>query len=227
MTKKSELIEINPDRPSSGTVIWLHGLGASGDDFVPVARELSALNLRFVFPHAPFQPVTINGGYVMRAWYDIISPAVDAHADEAGMKKAVDFVHRLITEEEHTGTSSEKIVLAGFSQGAVIALLTGLTYPKKLAGILALSGYLPQPDQTIHHATSINQQTPIFLGHGTNDNIVPYQLSEKVFRILQETNYPVELHSYPMAHSVCMNEISDIEEWLKKILSPKIIRKTD
>jgi len=212
-------IEINPTTKARGTVIWLHGLGASGDDFVPVGKQLNMenLNLKFIFPHAPMQPVTINGGYVMRAWYDIIAMFFDGHADESGMQQAVAQIHQLIAEEEQKGTASEKILLAGFSQGAVISLLAGLTYSKKLAGILALSGYLPHPEPTVAKTTLANQQTPVFLGHGTGDTVVPCFLGEKVFNALKNNDHPVEWHQYLMAHSVCLEEIQDITEWLKKI----------
>ncbi|MDX1902180.1 MAG: alpha/beta hydrolase-fold protein [Gammaproteobacteria bacterium] len=221
MAEENDKIEINPSGPSRGSVIWLHGLGASGDDFVPVARELNTLgfNLRFIFPHAPMQPVTINGGYVMRAWYDIVSLSIDSHADTSGMEKTEQTIHALIQAEEKNGTPTEKIILAGFSQGAVMALLTGLRYPKKLAGILALSGYLPHPNETIANAPKKNHATPIFIGHGTADTIVPCILGKTVFDALQHAQYSVEWHDYLMPHSVCMEEVADIAQWMGKIYS--------
>lgn len=212
-------IEINPSTTPVGTVIWLHGLGADGHDFVPIVSELNlsdALPLRFVFPHAPMIPVTINNGYVMRAWYDIVSMAMDHHADQSGIDQSAQQLRELIEREEHLGMKSEKIILAGFSQGAVIALTTALTFPKKLGGVLALSGYLPHSEKVIQTANAANQNTPIFQAHGRQDALVPYFLGERLHHFLMEHHYPVSWHTYDMAHSVCLEEIRDIAEWLKQ-----------
>lgn len=223
MTNMLTCIEMGPPASPLGSIILLHGLGADGSDFVSIIQELNLpvnLPLRFVFPNAPMMPVTINNGYVMRAWYDILSLTVDRHADQAGIDASIKKIHELIQQEENRGIPSDKIILAGFSQGAVIALTTGLTYPAKLGGIIALSGYLPYQDQALQQASLSNKSIPIFLGHGTDDTIVPYALGESVFHLLQKNHYPVESHTYRMAHSVCAEEIRDMATFLKKIYTP-------
>lgn len=215
--KLLSFIEVKPKTPAIGTIIWLHGLGADGNDFAPIVRELNVaerLPLHFIFPHAPMRAVTINSGYVMRAWYDIVSTNIDSHADQQGIDESVAQLQLLIENEINSGIPSEKIILAGFSQGAVIALTTGLTYADKLGGILALSGYLPNPEQALQFAAPANKHTPIFLGHGTEDNIVPHNLGEKLYTALKEHRFPVSWHSYAMSHSVCYEEIQDIAKWL-------------
>ena len=222
MVEQLDCVEINPSKKPISTVIWLHGLGADGHDFVPVVSELripDTLPVRFVFPHAPMIPVTINGGYVMRAWYDIVSMSIDYHADQTGIEHSVKKLHDIISREEQLGIKTEKIILAGFSQGAVIALTTALTFPKKLGGVLALSGYLPQPEKVIQEANVSNQMTPIFQAHGKQDALVPYLLGERLYHILKEHHYPVSWHSYEMAHSVCVEEIHDISQWLTKCVT--------
>lgn len=208
-------IEINSSRPSVGTVIWLHGLGADGYDFVPIANELNAFTqipLRFVFPHAPMIPVTLNNGYVMRAWYDIVSLQIEQHADQTGIENSVQLVGELIAREEKKGVMANKIILAGFSQGAVIALTAGLSFPKRLAGVIALSGYLPKIALTNAHPA--NQDMPIFVGHGSQDTIVPHSLGDATYQALHAHHYSVSWHSYPMPHSVCAAEIQDIAKWV-------------
>lgn len=220
-TRFLETIELNPTNKATASVIWLHGLGADGNDFTPIIPELNLpnnLSIRFIFPNAPMQPVTINNGYIMRAWYDIVSLESTKHADEEGIKKSVHELGRLIEREENLGIPSERIILAGFSQGAVIALSTGLTYHKRLAGILALSGYLPFSEKIMATKTLENKNTPIFLAHGTGDNVVPYFLGEATRDILQKNGLAVAWHSYRMAHSVCMEEIQDIGKWIKETL---------
>ncbi len=215
-------IEINPESPAIGSIIWLHGLGADGNDFAPIVRELNVaerLPLRFVFPHAPMRAVTINSGYVMRAWYDIVSMNIDSHADQAGIDESVYQLKQLIENEINLGIPSEKIILAGFSQGAVIALTTGLTFSEKLGGLLALSGYLPNAEQTLQILAPANKNIPIFLGHGTDDNVVPFSLGEKVYSALKHHKQPVSWHSYAMSHSVCYEEIQDIAKWLIDIFA--------
>lgn len=213
-------IEINPTAPAIGTVILLHGLGADGNDFVPMVKELrlpADVPLRFVFPNAPLRPVTINNGYVMPAWFDIISMNIDQRADQNGLNESVNALNQLVDNEIKLGKSSDKIVLAGFSQGAVIALACGLRMKQPLAGILALSGYLPNAKELAKEADASNRKTPIFIGHGTQDPIVPYNVGNTAFEVLKESGFDAQWHSYAMAHSVCEKEIQDIANWLKKI----------
>lgn len=222
MTMKPTLdcIEINPPIKEIGSVIWLHGLGADGTDFVPIVSELnlpSELPLRFVFPHAPQRPVTINNGYVMRAWFDIYSINSLHRIDQEGIQQSVAHLETLIENELNRGIPSDKIILAGFSQGAVIALTTGLRYTKSLAGVLALSGYLPNAEKVFSEASAKNYTTPIFVAHGTADTIVPYVLGQQTYELLLRNKYRVNWHSYDMPHSVCEEEIGDIAEWLRII----------
>ena len=220
MSNPLSSIEINPQEFPGGSIIWLHGLGADGNDFVSIVPELKLplnLPLRFIFPHAPLMPVTINGGYVMRAWYDIRSLTIEDHADQLGIEASTKKLQELIQHEKTLGIPTEKIILAGFSQGAVIALTTGLTYPDRLGGIIALSGYLPHGNQVLQKATTANQTIPIFAAHGREDTIVPYRLGENTSDLLQKNHYRVEWHSYRMPHSVCAEEIRDIADFLKKI----------
>lgn len=216
-----ETIEINPAIPPVASVIWLHGLGADGNDFAPIVPALSipdTLPIRFIFPHAPMQAVTINNGYIMRAWYDIVSTEINKHADQQGIADSVSRISQLIEREIQRGIPSHKIILGGFSQGAVIALTVGLTYQHTLAGILGLSGYLPAAE-VFSQASAANKNTPVFLGHGTDDPIVPYFLGEAAHSSLSQHHYTVTWRSYTMGHSVCMEEIQDIGEWMKKIIS--------
>lgn len=213
-------IEINPQTPAIGSVIWLHGLGADGNDFVPIVPELklpATLPIRFIFPNAPMRPVTINNGYVMPAWYDIFSMAINQRIDSTGIAESVKQIEQIIAREEQRGIPSNKIVLAGFSQGSVVALTTGLGYAKKLAGILALSGYLPDADQAMASASTENKTTPIFVGHGISDTVVPQFLGLHAYDVLNRNGYPVSWHSYMMQHSVCEEEIADIGTWLQKV----------
>lgn len=215
-----DYVEINPPTKEIGTVIWLHGLGADGHDFVPIVQELnlpSELSLRFVFPHAPLRPITINNGYVMRGWFDIYSLNSLNQYDQEGIDESVNLLKKLIDKELQRGIPAEKIVLAGFSQGASIALSTGLHYPKSLAGIMALSTYLPNAEKMLAEANSANFTTPIFLVHGTEDNILPYTLGMQLYDILIKYKYLVTWHSYVMTHTVNEEEIGDIAEWLQEI----------
>lgn len=217
-----ESIEINPEHKPIGSVIWLHGLGADGNDFVPIVQEMDLpqdLPLRFIFPHAPLRPVTINNGYVMRAWFDIYSMSIQQQIDEAGINDSIHHLENLIAKEQQHGIPSNKIILAGFSQGAVIALSTGLRYSKPLAGMMALSGFLPLADKVLAEASAQNFTTPIFIGHGTDDAIVPYRLGQITSDVLQKNKYPVSWHSYAMQHSVSQDEIGDIANWLRRIFS--------
>lgn len=213
-------VEINPKQEPKGTVIWLHGLGADGHDFVPIIQQLnlaSHLPLRFIFPHAPMRPVTLNNGYVMRAWYDINSLTGDHRVDQEGIKESIKWIEELIKAENARGIPTDKIILAGFSQGAVIALTTGLGYPDTLGGILALSGYLPQAENVLSNASAANQSIPIFLAHGTDDDVVPYLMGQQIYNLLHERHYSVSWHKYMMSHSVCKEEIDDISQWLTQI----------
>ncbi len=213
-------IEVNPPSTIKHSVIWLHGLGADGNDFVPIVKELhlpDALGVRFVFPHAPIIPITINNGYEMRAWYNISQPDLHDRIDKAGIQQSVSAVHQLIQHEMERGLSATNIILAGFSQGAAIALSTGLCYPQKLGGLIALSGYLPLMEDVLQNATAVNRQTPIFIAHGMEDFLVPEVLSKKVVAALEQAGYPVSSHSYAMQHTVCLEEVNDISAWMRGV----------
>jgi phospholipase/carboxylesterase len=206
------------------SVIVLHGLGADGNDFVPVAQELDlspAGDVRFVFPHAPVMPVTINGGYEMRAWYDILGADLVQREDEKGLRSSLAQVEALIEREKARGIPAGRIVLAGFSQGCAMALLTGLRHREKLGGIVGMSGYLPLAATTAAERHPANAATPIFLAHGRMDPVVPLARATASRDALQALGYPVEWHEYPMAHSVCKEEIADLNRWLVGVLAAK------
>ena len=202
-----------------GSVIWMHGLGADGNDFVPVVKELGLpdnLPLRFIFPHAPMRAVTINGGHVMRAWYDIFEiSSIERKVDEAGIRESQRAVEALIAREVSRGIAENRIVLAGFSQGGAIALHTGLRHKQALAGILALSTYLPLANSLEAEASAANRKIPIFMAHGTQDNVIPISIAENSHQELKRHGYSVEWQAYPMAHSVAMEEIEHIGAWLQ------------
>lgn len=202
-------------------VIWLHGLGADGHDFEPIVGELnlpSELAIRFIFPHAPMIPVTINNGYVMRAWYDILAMDIGSQQDEKGVRESQQFVADLIDHQIAIGIPSERIVLAGFSQGGAIILQTGLRLEKKLAGLMALSTYLPLADSFEAERTSHNAQTSIFMAHGDQDPVVIPELAYRSRSRLEQAGYSVEWHEYAgMQHGVCETEISHIRAWLLKV----------
>ncbi len=198
-------------------IIWMHGLGADGHDFEAIVPELQLPNLndfKFIFPHAPIQSVTINNGMQMRAWYDILEMSFDRKVDQAGIKASVDLIHYLIENEINSGVKPENIFLAGFSQGGVIALQTALCYPKKLAGIIALSTYLPEFSQIKNNFNPANSQTPVFMAHGTMDNVVHYDYAKQAYDALLKENYSVNWREYPMPHSVCQEEIRDISSFI-------------
>jgi phospholipase/carboxylesterase len=224
MEKILETIEIETGRNPAASIIWMHGLGADGNDFVPVVHELDlpgAPAIRFVFPHAPTRPVTINGGAVMRAWYDVTFGDLEGksrRADERGMRESQAQIAALIEREVRRGVGSDEIVLAGFSQGGAIALQTGLRCPSKLAGVVALSTYLPLAESLPQEAASANQGTPVFMAHGTFDPVVPYLMGTGSRTFLAGLGYPVEWHEYPMQHSVCLEEIQDVGAWLRRVL---------
>ena len=206
------------------TVIVLHGLGADGNDFVPVARELdlaAAGAVRFVFPHAPVIPVTINGGYSMRAWYDILAADLAQREDEAGLRKSLAQVDALIAREKSRGVPADRIVVAGFSQGCAMALLTGLRHAERLGGVVGLSGYLPLAATTAAERHAANASTPIFLAHGRTDPVVPIARAIASRDVLTALGYPVEWHEYPMGHTLCMEEIADLNRWLLDRLRPR------
>jgi len=212
-------IEIETKTPVEKSIIWLHGLGADGSDFVPIINELdlpSADGIRFIFPHAPVIPVTFNNGYAMRAWFDIYELSLHAKVDEARILASVQAINQLIVNEEARGILSNQIILAGFSQGAVIALNTGIRYPKPLGGVLALSGFLPLATQVFANASLANQHLPIFVGHGTEDALVPYAFGKTTYMDLKQAGYPVDWHSYQMGHTVCGPELQDISRWLQE-----------
>ena len=202
-----------------GSVIWMHGLGADGNDFVPVVKELGLpdnLPLRFIFPHAPMRAVTINGGHVMRAWYDIFEiSSIERKVDEAGIRESQRAVEALIAREVSRGIAENRIVLAGFSQGGAIALHTGLRHQQALAGILALSTYLPLANSLDAEASAANRKIPIFMAHGTQDNVIPISIAEHSHQALQRHGYAVQWQKYPMAHSVSMEEIQHVGAWLQ------------
>lgn len=217
-----DCIEIDPAGAASATVIWLHGLGADGHDFVPIVPELglpAGHSLRFVFPNAPVQPVTINGGMAMRAWYDILGMNIVAREDAAGINASRTAVEALVARENARGIAADRIVLAGFSQGGAIALHTGLRHAARLAGIMALSTYLPLRDTLGREATPANRRVPIFMAHGTSDPVLPVQLGETSRDLLAAADYKVAWHSYNMQHQVCMDEINAVGVWLRKILA--------
>jgi phospholipase/carboxylesterase len=201
-------------------VIWLHGLGADGHDFEPLVPELRlSFAARFVFPHAPVRPVTINGGMAMRAWYDILGFDHRAREDEAGIRASAAAVTELIDREVDRGIPTQRIVLAGFSQGGAIALHTALREPRALGGLMALSTYLPLAATLAVERSAANARLPIFLAHGTSDNVLPHSLGETSRRTLEAQDYAVDWHSYAMAHSVCVEEIGAISAWLAALPS--------
>ncbi|RMH61565.1 MAG: carboxylesterase [Zetaproteobacteria bacterium] len=205
-----------------GAVIWLHGLGADGHDFEPIVLQLGLprdMPLRFIFPHAPAMPVTINGGYVMPAWYDIRRDDLGVEHDEAGIMRSALAIQALIEQQNMKGIDNRRIVLAGFSQGAAMALHLGLRLRERLAGIIALSGYLLLPARLAKEATRAALETPVFMAHGLDDPIVPITLAEAAHDRLARLGVEVAWHTYPMAHQVCPEEVRAIGRWLQEILS--------
>lgn len=217
-----ESIEIATGIDPVASVVWLHGLGADGGDFVPVVPELGLpddLPVRFIFPHAPAIPITCNNGYVMRGWYDIIHfDQISREADSHGVVRSIEAIRQLIRRENRRGIPTERIILAGFSQGGAIAYTAGLTYPEKLAGIIALSTYIPAPELLVRDSTDINRTTPIFAAHGGMDPVVPVTLGKAAYEQLAAAGYPISWHTYPMQHSVCMPEIVEIGQFIKNSL---------
>jgi len=216
-----EAVEVETGANPTATVIWLHGLGADGHDFEPIVPELvrpGERALRFVFPHAPIRPVTLNGGFAMRAWYDIASLERPAPEDEAGIRASQATVEALIRRENTRGIPVGRIVLAGFSQGGSLALFAGTRYGEKLAGIMGLSCYLLLAGRLTAERSAANQSTPIFLAHGLQDPIVAPVLGEHARTVLEAAGYLVEWHTYTMPHSVSPQEVADIAQWLRRVL---------
>jgi phospholipase/carboxylesterase len=220
MTLKTIEIETAPN--PRATIMLMHGLGADGSDFVSIAGELdlSAVGpVRFVFPNAPIIPVTINGGYQMPAWYDISNADLTKREDEGGLRASQAALQELLAREKARGIPANRTVIAGFSQGCAMALMTGLRHTETLAGIVGLSGYLPLADTTAAERNLANAVTPIFLAHGLQDGVVPITRASASHDALKALGYSVDWHTYPMAHSVCMEEIADLSQWLNKVLA--------
>jgi phospholipase/carboxylesterase len=218
-----EFLELKTGDDPVASIIVLHGLGADGNDFVPIAQELDLTSVgpvRFVFPHAPVRPVTINGGYRMRAWYDILGQDLVQREDEAGLRDSMSAVQALLDREAARGIAPSRTVLMGFSQGCAMTLLAGLRAPQRLAGLVGLSGYLPLAATTAGERSAANVDVPIFMGHGRYDGIVPIARGQASRDAMQALGYQVEWHEYPMEHSVCAEEVADLEAWLRKVLAP-------
>jgi phospholipase/carboxylesterase len=216
-----ETIEIETTTTPAASIVWMHGLGADGNDFVDIVPELrlpADRGVRFVFPHAPMRPVTINGGYVMRAWYDIRDDGGTRREDPAGVRASQAAIEALVARERGRGIPASAIVLAGFSQGGAMALHTGLRHPERLAGVMALSCSLPVADTLAAEAAPANSDVPIFMAHGTHDQMIPKARAQRAYDTLTGLSYKVEWHEYPMPHSVCMEEVADIAAWLGRVL---------
>jgi len=215
-------IEIETAPNPEIAIIWLHGLGADGNDFVPIVRELDLAGLpgiRFVFPHAKTMPVTINGGYVMRSWYDILGTELTRREDEGGLRASQLAVEALIAREKSRGIPASRIILAGFSQGCAMTLQTGLRHPEQLAGMMCLSGYLPLAGQIAAERTEQSLKVPVFMAHGTQDPVVPFARAEESRKVLESLGYQVEWHAYQMQHTLCLEEVQDIAKWIRKVVA--------
>ena len=220
--ESEESVVLEPTTTADAAVIWLHGLGADGYDFVPIVQELrlpATMAVRFIFPHAAPRPVTINNGFVMRAWYDITSLGPDRKEDDVGIRESATVVNQCVQQQNARGVESKRIVIAGFSQGGAIALQAGLRYPERIAGIMALSTYLPLRDAVAAEATQANRDVPILMCHGLRDDVVPAALGKASRDVLTSLGYQVEWQSYPMEHQVCMEEVLDISKWLQARLA--------
>jgi len=221
MSALLETVEVEPRAKATASVVWLHGLGADGHDFeslVPELRLPETLAVRFVFPHAEVRPVTINGGHPMRAWYDILALDRSMPQDVRGIRESGTQVRALIARERERGVSEDRVVLAGFSQGGAMALHEGLRYPSRLAGILALSTYLPLHDSLASEAHPASAAVPIFMAHGTLDPVVPLAMGEASRQLLQARGHDVLWKTYPMGHSLCLEEVQDISAFLRRVL---------
>lgn len=217
------LIEVDSAANPSVAVIWMHGLGADGSDFEPIVPELGLAEspaVRFIFPNAPYRPVTCNGGYVMRAWYDIISLEPDSRQiDETGLLESCEIVRQLIQREEKRGIPSQRIFLAGFSQGGAVAYLSALTHPEPLAGVIALSTYIPEARLITEDLSAANRHIPLFVAHGTDDDVVSIKLGRQALALLEQCGLKPAWHTYDMPHSVCIDEVRDIGTWLNARIS--------
>lgn len=222
MHSELSTIEIQPKSVHKYSVIWLHGLGADGHDFEGIASELhlnAEPNIHFIFPNAPIQPITINGGMHMRAWFDVLEMSLERKVDIAGIYQSAKLLNQLIEQEMAKGIPSEHILLTGFSQGGVIALHAGLSFPHKLAGIVALSTYFPTLEQLKTELSAANQATPLFMAHGILDSVIAIESGKDVFNALQALEYNIAWHDYLMAHSVCIEEIGHISTFINGIFS--------
>ncbi|HAM55884.1 MAG: carboxylesterase [Candidatus Rokubacteria bacterium RBG_16_73_20] len=221
MSERLETVEVETGRAPGAAVVWLHGLGADGHDFEPVVPELALppdLAVRFVFPHAPPQPVTLNGGMVMRAWYDVYGLDGPRREDEAGIRASQARVEALLAREKARGVPAGRLVLAGFSQGGAIALQTGLRHPERLAGVLAISCYLPLARTLAAEAHPANRDVPLFMAHGAWDPVIPLARAARSRDLLAGLGYRVAWREYPMPHAVCPEELGDIGAWLRAVL---------
>jgi phospholipase/carboxylesterase len=221
MSELLEHVTVDTSDNPEVSVIWLHGLGADGNDFVPIVRELDLAGLpgiRFIFPHARTMPVTVNGGYVMRAWYDITGAELTRREDENGLRASQQEVEAFIAREKARGIPASRIVLAGFSQGCAMTIQAGLRHPETLAGMLCLSGYVPLSAKLATERTQESLATPIFMAHGRHDNVVPFSRAEMSRDLLVSLGYQVEWHEYAMQHSVCLEEVQAMSAFFKKVL---------
>jgi phospholipase/carboxylesterase len=222
LTESADAVVLAPAAQATASVIWLHGLGADGHDFVPVVPELGlpdSLAIRFIFPHAPVRPVTLNMGMRMRAWYDIKTLTAEGRTDEEGLRESIALTGRYIGAERAAGVASERIVLAGFSQGGAVALHAGLRHPERLAGIIGLSTYLPLQAELAAELSEANRATPILMCHGLYDPVLPAQLGVMARGWLRGLGYEIEWHEYPMQHQVCLPEIQAVASWLRARLA--------
>ncbi len=221
MSELLPCVTVEPTSEHQATVIWLHGLGADGHDFEPIVPELkipAELGVKFIFPHAPVIPVTINGGYQMRAWYDIRNADLSQREDETGVRQSAEQVQQLIEHEIEQGIATDRIILAGFSQGGAIALHLATRLDKKLAGIVALSTYLTIPDKLADEKSDTNLDTPIFMAHGQQDPVVPIQRGQHSAKVLEENGFKIQWSDYPMPHAVCLEEIQALGKYIEEVL---------
>lgn len=222
MSDLLEHIQIETNDNPEIAIIWMHGLGADGNDFVPMVRELDLTGLpgiRFIFPHAKTMPVTISNGYVMRSWYDISGLEAARREDENGLRASQQEIEALIEREKARGIPASRILLAGFSQGCAMAIQTGLRHPETLAGLLCLSGYVPLSEKLATERTEASKATPVFMAHGRYDNVVPFNRAEASRDLLVSLGYELEWHEYAMQHTLCLEEVQHISAWLKKVLA--------
>lgn len=217
-----ETVELETGPRPDAAIVWLHGLGADGHDFEAIVPELlwpGAPDMRFIFPHAPVRPVTINNGMAMRAWYDIVSLSDDRSQDQRGIAESVNQAAALVDRERERGIEPRRIILAGFSQGGAIALQLAIRYPHRLAGLIALSTYLLLDHRLESDRQDANRDIPVFVGHGTADPMVPFFMGEQLAERMRAMGHPVEWHGYPMLHAVCPQEIADLSAWMRNLLA--------